>query len=82
MPSGTYKDEERCCKICGRKLRPLKNIDDWDSRKYHITCFKELLSDISNYNRVCFSKYGHTKLIAGLPADQPLPPGGIMISFD
>ena len=82
MPSGEYNNEHRVCKICGRKLRPLKNCDDWDSRKYHITCFKELLSDISNYNKVCFKKYGHTKLIGGFPADKPIPKEAFTLSFD
>ena len=82
MPSGTYNDEFRLCKICDRKLRPLKTMEDWESRKYHITCFKELVSDIYNYNKVCYKKYGHKKMVAGLPIDKPLPPGGIQITFD
>ena len=81
MPSGQYENEKRFCKICGRKLRPLKHVDDWESRKYHITCWKELLSDIYNYNRVCYKKYGHKKIINGIPIDQPMPKGGITLDF-
>ena len=82
MPSGTYNNEARNCRICKRKLRPLKNQDDWDSRKYHITCFKELIRDIHNYHNVCYGKYGHKKIIAGIPEDQSFPKEGIIISFD
>mgnify|MGYP003655010635 CR=1 FL=1 len=82
MPSGTYNDEERLCGICSKKLRPLKNTEDWSSRKYHITCFKSLISDIYNYNRVCYKKYGHKKFVAGFPIDQPMPEGGIVLTFD
>lgn len=81
MPSGTYKNEVRRCKICGKKLRPLKNMKDWESRKYHVTCFKELISDISNYNKVAYTKYGHTKLIAGLELGSALPEDGIKLDF-
>tara|TARA_R110000803_G_scaffold123387_2_gene191293 strand:+ start:381 stop:629 length:249 start_codon:yes stop_codon:yes gene_type:complete len=81
MPSGTYKDENRLCKICKRKLRPLKKELDWDGRKYHITCFKELLSDIHNYHKICYSKYEHKKFIAGIPIDEPMPKDGISLDF-
>ena len=53
MPSGTPNDEERFCRICNKQLRPLYKNKDWENRKYHISCFKELLSDITNYNEIC-----------------------------
>ena len=82
MPSGTYENESRTCKICKRKLRPLKTEQDWEGRKYHITCFKDLIRDIHNYHKICYSKYGHKKLIAGIPIDEPMPKEGIKLSFD
>jgi len=68
MPSGVYQNNKLgTCGICGRKLRPLYKQDDWDQRKYHVTCFKGILRDVANYNTVAYTKYGHTKRIAGLP---------------
>ena len=82
MPSGVYNAETRYCRICKKKLRPLKNDEDWPDRKYHITCFRELIGDIHNYNRICFNKYNHKKFVNGRPANEPLPPEGITITFD
>lgn len=82
MPSGTYNDNLPNCGICGRKLRPLYKNQDWVNRKYHISCFKELVSDISNYNKVCFTKYGHTKTIANLPINEARKAKSFTIEFD
>ena len=43
MPSGTYKNDLGHCGICGKKLRPLYKNKDWEKRKYHVSCFREML---------------------------------------
>ena len=54
---------DRICRICNRKLRPLTKSQDWDSRVYHITCFKELVKDIYKFDSIAFKKYGYKKKI-------------------
>ena len=53
---------ERFCKICDRKLRPLKK-KDWNTRCYHITCFRDLTQDIYRYDKIAYKKYNHKKKI-------------------
>lgn len=82
MPSGTYNDEMRVCKICGKKLRPLYKNDDWQDRKYHVSCFRDIMSDISNYHKVAYTKYGHKKKVAGMLVDDIRPETKFTITFD
>lgn len=57
------EDGDRICKICNKKLRPLTKSQDWDTRMYHITCFKDLVKDIYRFDTVAFKKYGYKKKI-------------------
>lgn len=57
MTSGTCNNEFRECGLCGKKLRPLRANNDWNGRKYHVSCFTELISDIANYSKVAYTKY-------------------------
>ena len=84
MPSGTYNNETRYCKICKKKLRPLKHKEeDWENRKYHITCFRELVADIHNYNKVCYTKYDKKKMFRNKPIEQVRnEKGPVLIEFD
>jgi len=82
MPSGEYNNEERRCRICKKKLRPLWASQDWDDRKYHITCFRELLADIHNYNKVCYTKYKHKKVVAGMEIDKIPKDHKFVLNFD
>jgi hypothetical protein len=82
MPSGTYNDDMGLCGICGRKLRPLYKNKDWESRKYHVSCFREMVSDISNYNDIAISKYGHTKKIANMPIEEAKKQKTFVINFE
>ena len=67
MPSGTFKDPKLgVCKICNKKLRPFSKNQDFPERKFHISCWKELLSDIKHYDKRAYTKYNHQKLIAGV----------------
>ena len=34
------------------------------------TCFKKILNDIANYNKVAYEKYGVEKRVAGLPISE------------
>tara|TARA_R110002012_G_C11431906_1_gene589535 strand:+ start:511 stop:762 length:252 start_codon:yes stop_codon:yes gene_type:complete len=71
MPSGEYTNNDLgICGICGKRLRPLYKNNDWDNRAYHITCFKKILNDIANYNKVAYEKYGVEKRVAGLPISE------------
>ena len=71
MPSGTFKDPTLgICKICKKKLRPLNKNPDFQGRKYHISCWRELLSDIKNYSKRAYTKYNHQKLIAGVTEEE------------
>tara|TARA_R110000824_G_scaffold352161_1_gene539229 strand:- start:302 stop:553 length:252 start_codon:yes stop_codon:yes gene_type:complete len=83
MPSGCYENNELGdCGICGKRMRPLLKNEDWANRKYHVSCFKKILSDISNYNTVAFTKYGHIKKIAGLPEPEARKQLEFKVSFD
>ena len=70
MPSGEYNDEDRICLICKKKLRPLYKNNDWESRKYHITCFRDLIADIKNFDKVCYTKYKYKKKVNGIEVDK------------
>jgi len=61
------EDGERVCRICNKKLRPLTKNEDWDTRMYHITCFKELVKDIYKFDSIAFKKYGHKKKVGNTP---------------
>ena len=63
LDSPAYCEGERICRICERKLRPLTKSKDWDTRVYHVTCFKELVKDIYKYDTIAFKKYGFKKKI-------------------
>ena len=87
MPKGIYNDPAiECCKICKKKLRPLK-YDDFPSRKYHLRCWKTLLMDIKHFQKRAYTpKYNYKKLIAGVTEEEcrrKLSKGEkIIISFD
>ena len=36
---GTDKKEYGDCLMCGKELRKLTRTEDWDGRKYHVTCW-------------------------------------------
>jgi hypothetical protein len=57
---------EKLCKICGKRLRPLTKSKDWDTRCYHVTCFRDLIKDIYRFDQVAFKKYGHKKRIGDM----------------
>ena len=61
MPSGIYNSKLGNCGICGKIMRPLYKNKDWEGRAYHITCFKNIIKDIHNYNEVAYTKYGVEK---------------------
>lgn len=82
MPSGTHKNEERVCGICKKTLRPLYKNEDWPNRKYHVSCFKAILRDINNYNKVCFDKYNHRKKVGGVFVDEIKEDTKFTISWD
>jgi len=66
MPKGLWENDLGYCKICQKKLRPLLKNDDFKNRKFHISCWKELLSDVKHYNKRAYTKYGHTKKVCGV----------------
>jgi len=66
MPKGLWNNDLGYCKICQKKLRPLNKKDDYPSRKFHISCWKELLADIKHYNKRAYTKYNHKKMICGV----------------
>ena len=82
MPSGTYNDEMRVCKICGKKLRPLYKNEDWANRQYHVSCFRDVVSDIANYNKVAYTKYGHKKKVAGICVEDVKPETKFIVTWD
>jgi len=82
MPSGTYKDECRECKICGKKLRPLYKNEDWKARKYHVSCFRDIMADIANYRKIAYTKYGHKKKVAGMFVEDIKPDTVFTINWD
>jgi hypothetical protein len=83
MPSGVYENNSLGnCLMCGKKMRPLYKHDDWPTRKYHISCFRELISDISNYNKVAYTKYGVKKKVANVPIEEAREKKEFTISFD
>ncbi len=82
MPSGTRDDEERCCGICGNRLRPLYKNKDWPDRKYHVACFKDILKDIMNYHDICFKKYNHKKKVHDVYVEEMKPDHKFVITWD
>tara|TARA_R100001230_G_C5684244_1_gene192508 strand:+ start:1567 stop:1815 length:249 start_codon:yes stop_codon:yes gene_type:complete len=81
MPSGEYEKEERYCAICKKKLRPLYKNKDWDSRKYHVTCFRDLLADIKNFDTVAYTKYKYKKKVNGIPIEDIPPDHKFVLDF-
>lgn len=70
MPKGTYNDPNiGSCKICKKKLRPLK-YDDFPKRKYHISCWNTLLLDVKHFQKRAYTKYNYKKLIAGVSEEE------------
>ena len=58
--------ENRTCKICGKPLRPLLKTHDWDTRSYHVVCFKNIIKDLNNFNKVAYTKYNYQKRVANM----------------
>lgn len=79
-------NEERLCKICGKKLRPLLKQDDWEQRVYHVTCFNNILKDLTNFGKTAYTKYGYKRKFHGLnkeEAQRHVENGGkFKITFD
>lgn len=75
--------ERKKCLICQKDLRRLTKTKEWDSRVYHITCWSNMIRDIKHFDKICYAKYGHRKLIDGKTkeehkaSDEP-----IIVSFD
>ena len=83
MPSGIWANNDLGnCLMCGKKLRPLYKNSDWQTRKYHVSCFRELVSDISNYNKVAYTKYDVKKKTVNLPEDKAREKKEFTITFD
>tara|TARA_R110000787_G_scaffold264391_1_gene370281 strand:- start:349 stop:603 length:255 start_codon:yes stop_codon:yes gene_type:complete len=83
MPSGNYTNNDLGeCGICGKKMRPLLKNEDWPNRAFHVTCFKKILNDISNYNVVAYTKYGIEKRVANMPISQAKKQKSFTINFD
>tara|TARA_R110000824_G_scaffold149406_2_gene319721 strand:- start:2551 stop:2799 length:249 start_codon:yes stop_codon:yes gene_type:complete len=82
MPSGTYQNTLGRCKICKKNLRPLYKNNDWETRKFHVSCFKELISDIKNYHLIAYDKYGHEKTIGGIPISEAKKQKNFTIKFE
>ena len=55
----------KMCLICGGRLRKLTKTEDSPDRVYHLTCWREMIKDIDNFNIVAFSKYNYEELICG-----------------
>tara|TARA_R110002153_G_scaffold260442_1_gene420469 strand:+ start:211 stop:465 length:255 start_codon:yes stop_codon:yes gene_type:complete len=83
MPSGLYTNNDlKDCGICGKKMRPLLKNTDWENRAFHVTCFKKILHDITNYNVVAYTKYGIEKRVANMPISIAKTKKTFTISFD
>ena len=53
------------CLMCGKELRKLTRTEDWDGRKYHVTCWSQLIKDIRHFDKVCYTKYNYKRLVDG-----------------
>tara|TARA_R110002012_G_scaffold71664_2_gene183642 strand:+ start:824 stop:1075 length:252 start_codon:yes stop_codon:yes gene_type:complete len=82
MPSGVYENKLGNCGICGKPMRPLYKNKDWKGRAYHITCFKNIIKDIHNYNTVAYTKYGVEKRIANMKESDAKEQKSFTITFD
>lgn len=78
------EDGNKYCLICGKKLRPLLKSEDWDTRVYHITCFRNLIQDIYRYDNVAYKKYGHKKRLFDGTLQEDIIKGkkNIIVNFD
>tara|TARA_R110000787_G_scaffold148684_1_gene262561 strand:+ start:248 stop:508 length:261 start_codon:yes stop_codon:yes gene_type:complete len=86
MPKGLWENDLGYCKICHKKLRPFNKNEDFKTRKFHISCWKELLADIKHYNKRAYTKYDHKKVVCGVTIDEAreriLNGEKIIIDFD
>lgn len=71
------------CLICNKYLRKLSKSQDWSNRTYHIHCWKEMIQDIKNFDKVCYVKYDYEPLIEGKTLEEWKKIGnGIEVHFD
>ena len=54
------------CLFCGKKLRKIyKNCNPDEKTAFHSKCFKEMIFDIKNFDKICFEKYNYKRLYDG-----------------
>ncbi len=71
------------CLICRKDLRKLTRTQEWDSRVYHITCWSNMIRDIKHFDKICYVKYGHRRLIDGKTIEEHKKSDDpIIVSFD
>tara|TARA_R110002126_G_scaffold279023_1_gene425808 strand:- start:18147 stop:18383 length:237 start_codon:yes stop_codon:yes gene_type:complete len=71
------------CLICNKYLRKLSVNSDWLNRAYHIHCWKIMIKDIKNFDKICYVKYDYDPLIEGKTLEEWREIGnGIVVHFD
>jgi len=74
--------EEKLCLICGKNLRPLIKKQDSETRQIHVTCWNNLIKDLNNFHKVAYTKYGYTRMIAGMPEEEARKQKSFKVVFD
>lgn len=74
-------DTGNFCLKCGKKLRK-DNIINGELLVYHLKCWKEILSDIKNFDKVAISKYNYEPLFCGKTKRQIEMGEPLIITFE
>lgn len=69
------------CLKCGKKLKKF-TLENGEFLNYHKQCWKELINDIKNFEKVAYTKYNYKKRICGLTQDEIDAGAPIVVHFD
>jgi len=65
------------CLICGTRLKQNKSLEN-----YHIKCWRTMINDIKNFDKICYKKYDYKKTICGLTKKEIEEGAEIVVNFD
>lgn len=69
------------CLSCGKRLKKT-SMENGFKLNYHKTCWKEIINDIKNFEKVAYTKYNYEKRICGLTEKEIKKGKPIIIYFD
>lgn len=69
------------CLSCGKRLKKY-HTENGEFLNYHKTCWKTLIDDLKNFEKVAYTKYNYKKRICGLTEDEIKEGKSIVVHFD